>query len=96
MRIRPLVWLSGGRINWRTIQIIQDAGYADAYRIRHPGEPGLTLPTSRPHVRLDYVFVPQHDIDRLLACDVVRDAAAPAASDHFPVVADFRLDGPDR
>ena len=35
----PLVWLSGGRIRWRTIQIVLDAGYVDAFR--------RCIPTSR-------------------------------------------------
>jgi endonuclease/exonuclease/phosphatase family metal-dependent hydrolase len=92
MRVRPLVWLSGGRIRWRTVQTVLDAGYADAFRLKHPDDPGNTLPASNPHVRLDYVFVPANDRSRLVACDVVRDQAAVLASDHLPVVADFRLD----
>jgi exodeoxyribonuclease-3 len=91
MRIRPLVWLSGGRIRWRTIQTVLDAGYVDAFRQVHPGDPGHTLPTSHPHVRLDYVFVPRPHSARLSACNVVRDSIAVSASDHFPVVADFDL-----
>jgi len=31
-RLRPFVWLSGGRIRWRTIQTVLDAGYVDARR----------------------------------------------------------------
>jgi exodeoxyribonuclease III len=92
MRLRPLVWLTGGRIRWRTIQTVLDAGYVDAYRLKHPQDPGPTLPTSNPHLRLDYVFVPQPYSDRVLACDVVRHAEAVRASDHFPVVADLVLD----
>ena len=88
-RLRPLVWLSGGRIKWRTIQTVIDAGYCDAFRILHPEDPGMTMPTWDPHVRLDYVFVPQAFRERLVACEVVRDGEVTAASDHFPVVADF-------
>jgi exodeoxyribonuclease III len=88
-RLRPLVWLSGGRIKWRTIQTVIDAGYCDAFRILHPDDPGMTMPTWDPHVRLDYVFVPQAFRDRLMACEVVDDGDVAAASDHFPVVADF-------
>ena len=91
MRIRPLVWLSGGRIKWRTIQTVLDAGYVDAFRQAHPHDPGHTLPTSQPHVRLDYVFVPGPHAARLSACSVVREPAAVSASDHFPVVADFEV-----
>ena len=92
LRLRPLVWLSGGRIRWRTIQTVLDAGYADAYRLKHPTEPGPTLPTTNPHVRLDYVFVPQHYAPRVLACQVVHHPDAALASDHFPVVADLNGD----
>ena len=89
LRLRPLVWLGGGRIRWRTIQTVLDAGYADAYRLFHPDSAGLTMPTWDPHVRLDYMFVPDGFADRVIRCDVVASAEAAAASDHFPVVADF-------
>jgi endonuclease/exonuclease/phosphatase family metal-dependent hydrolase len=83
------VWLSGGRIRWRTVQIVLDNGYVDAFRVLHPTESGATMPTARPHVRLDYVFVPRAFTSRLIRCDVVRGPDAEAASDHYPVVADF-------
>jgi exodeoxyribonuclease-3 len=89
LRLRPFVWMSGGRVRWRTIQTVLDAGYVDAYRLKHPLEPGATLPTSDPYLRLDYVFVPKSYIDRVLDCDIVRHRDAVTASDHFPVVADF-------
>jgi exodeoxyribonuclease-3 len=92
LRLRPLVWLGGGPIRWRTIQTVLDAGYEDAYRHCHPDATGWTMPTWDPHVRLDYVFVPNEFADRLLRCDVVASAEAAAASDHFPVVADLRMD----
>lgn len=91
-RYRPLMWLSGGSVRWRTIQTVIDEGYVDAFKLLHPEEPGMTLPTTDPHVRLDYVFVPKAHAGRLIACDVVRDPTAVGASDHFPVVADFRVD----
>jgi exonuclease III len=86
------VWLSGGRIRWRTVQTVLDAGYIDGYRVKHADDPGLTLPTSGPHVRLDYVFVPHQFAERIVACDVVRYPEASLASDHFPVMADFQID----
>jgi endonuclease/exonuclease/phosphatase family metal-dependent hydrolase len=88
-RLRPFIWLSGGRVKWRTIQMVLDAGYVDAYRRSHTGEIGHTFPTSDPHIRLDYVFVPAAFADRVIACDVVRHPDAAGASDHFPVVADL-------
>jgi exodeoxyribonuclease III len=92
LRLRSLVWLSGGRVRWRTIQTVLDAGYLDSYRLKHPQEPGPTLPTPNPHLRLDYVFVPQRYAERVLACHVVKHPEAAKASDHFPVVADLRDD----
>jgi endonuclease/exonuclease/phosphatase family metal-dependent hydrolase len=88
-RLRPLVWLSGGRVKWRTIQMVHDAGYRDAYTLRHFQEIGYTFPTWDPHLRLDYVFVPDAFAERVITCDVVRHADTPSASDHFPVVADL-------
>jgi endonuclease/exonuclease/phosphatase family metal-dependent hydrolase len=90
-RLRPLVWLSGGRVKWRTIHTVLAAGYVDAFRARHPDDPGMTMPSWDPHVRLDYVFVPAAFADRISAIDVVRDPGAAAASDHLPVVADLAV-----
>jgi exodeoxyribonuclease-3 len=96
LRVRPFVWMTGGRIRWRAIQTVLDAGYADAFRSLHPDDPGMTLPTSNPHVRLDYVFVPQQYRARVVSCAVVRDPSAVDASDHFPVVADLQVDAEPR
>jgi exodeoxyribonuclease-3 len=92
LRLRPFVWLSGGRIKWRTIQTVLDAGYVDAFRMKHPDDPGVTMPAPNPHVRLDYVFVPAAFQDRVAACDVVRHPDTLIASDHLPVTADLRLE----
>lgn len=91
-RLRALVWFSGGRIRWRTIAVVLNAGYVDGYRRLHPDDPGLTFPVWDPHVRLDYVFLPAGETARLRSCRVVRHEAAPAASDHFPVLAELRAD----
>lgn len=93
LRLRPFLWLSGGRVRWQTIQAVLDASYVDAYRLKHVTDPGFTLPTGDPHVRLDYVFVPQPYAGRVLACDVVRHSDAVRASDHFPIVTDLDMDG---
>ena len=90
-RLRTLVWLSGGRIQWQTIKAILAANYADGFRLLHPDRSGVTFPTWAPHIRLDYVFLPQPLAGRLRACDVVTDHGAPEASDHFPLVADLDL-----
>jgi exodeoxyribonuclease-3 len=88
-RLRALVWLSGGRIQWKTISTILAAGYADGFRMLHADVPGVTFPTWNPHIRLDYVFVPMEEAWRLRACRVVRDAPTREASDHFPLLADI-------
>jgi endonuclease/exonuclease/phosphatase family metal-dependent hydrolase len=92
LRLRPFVWMSGGRIRWRTVQTVLDAGYVDGFRSKHADDPGLTLPTPTPHIRIDYVFVPAPFAGRVAACDVVRHPQANQASDHFPVVADLVMD----
>jgi exodeoxyribonuclease III len=90
-KVRATMWLSGGEVRWRTIQIVRDAGYVDAFRSLHPDDPGLTLPTSKPQVRLDYLFVPSAHLTRVAACEVVRSEAAQQASDHFPLLAQLEI-----
>jgi len=46
------------------------------------------------HVRLDYVFTPERYASRIADCRVVLDGAdAKAASDHYPLFAQFADDG---
>ena len=85
-RLRVLSWVLGGKIRWRTVQILLDAGYVDGYRKLHP-EAGFTFPTWRPHIRLDYVFLPGSSAERLSQCEVLTGPEAVAASDHFPLLA---------
>ena len=85
-RLRALVWLSGGTVRWRTIQIVLDGGYVDAYRSTHPGVPGFTFPTWDPHARLDYVFVPLTHSARVQSCEVMGVAGVGDASDHLPLL----------
>jgi len=91
-RLRALVWLSGGTIRWRTIQLVLNAGYVDAYRVLHGGDAGYSFPTWAPHVRLDYLFTPSGFASRIRACEIFNHPAAPAASDHLPLVADVEVD----
>ena len=94
-RLRALVYLSGGQIRWRTVHTILDAGYADVYRDTHGLDPqgatisGFTFPTWGPHVRLDYVFVPTVFRERITSCEVFMHDAAQAASDHYPLIAEW-------
>jgi exodeoxyribonuclease III len=90
-RLRALVWLSGGNIRWRTIQLVLDAGYVDAYRLLHGSDVGYTFPTWAPHVRLDYFFTPAAFGPRVRRCDIVPHAGAAAASDHLPLLAEVEF-----
>ena len=92
-RYRALAMLLGGRVTYRTIQIMLDEGYLDSYRRLNTGH-GFTFPTWDPHVRLDYVFVPKGYADRVRSCTVMTDVpGASTASDHFPLLAEIELDG---
>ena len=90
-RLRALVWLSGGQVRWRTIQIVLDAGYIDAYRSTHPNVPGFTFPTWDPHVRLDYLFVPARHARHLLSCEIMDVPGARDASDHLPLMSELEV-----
>jgi endonuclease/exonuclease/phosphatase family metal-dependent hydrolase len=90
-RVKAALWLSGGRVRWRTIRLMLEYGYADVFRAMHPADPGLTLPTAAPQVRLDYLFVPSPDVERVTRCEVVRSDAARDASDHFPLLAELAV-----
>jgi exodeoxyribonuclease-3 len=89
--IRGLVWLSGRDLQRDTIQHIKDSGYIDVYRTLHPDVKGYTFPVWDPHVRLDYLFVPKPFVDRLKLCEVINDAEAAKASDHFPLLAQLEF-----
>lgn len=86
-RLRALVWLSGGSVRWRTIQIILDAGYVDAYRTSYPGVSGFTFPTWDPHARLDYFFTPLKYSAHVRSCEIVDVPGVREASDHLPLMA---------
>lgn len=76
----------------RAIELILTAGYLDCFRALHPAdvEPGYTFPTDAPWLRLDYIFASPEMAARLHAGGLVAGATAAAASDHFPVWAEFR------
>ena len=90
--IRGLVWISGRDIQRETIQLMRDSGYLDGYRTLHPDEKGYTFPVWDPHLRLDYLFLPQQFAGRLLHCEVVTKAAKTKASDHIPLLAQVQFD----
>ena len=86
--IRALVWLSGRDIQRETIGIMREAHYVDGYRFLYPEEKGYTFPVWDPHLRLDYVFLPERFSERLISCQVINEPApVTVASDHFPLMA---------
>lgn len=90
-RLRALVWLSGGQVRWRTIQAVLDSGYRDAFRHLHPDRVGYTFPSWNPHVRLDYLFVPESMLTAVRRCEVREHADLRHASDHLPIYGELRL-----
>lgn len=90
--IRAMVWLSGRDISRETIQLALDEGYVDAWRLLHPKDAGFTFPTWDPHVRLDYVFVPERDAERVAVCEVLftPEELVREASDHAPILVEVR------
>jgi exodeoxyribonuclease-3 len=88
--IRGLVWLSGRDIQRETIQLMKDSGYADGYRLLHPSVKGYTFPVWDPHLRLDYVFLPNSFAERLVHSEVIAEPAIVAtASDHLPLLSEL-------
>jgi endonuclease/exonuclease/phosphatase family metal-dependent hydrolase len=84
-RLRAVTWLTGRRIRWKTISLMLDAGYVDAYRLMEPTSPGYTFPTWDPHLRLDYAFMPSALADRVRSCRVIHTSTTTGASDHLPL-----------
>ena len=78
-KVRATVWLSGGRIRWRTTQVVKDAGYADAFRILHP------LHKHRPvHGKIESIEREQgskafEKVDAILVVGDLFDTATPTA-----------------
>jgi endonuclease/exonuclease/phosphatase family metal-dependent hydrolase len=75
---------------------MREAGYADSYAQLHPDPRtrAFTCPLPTPAGRIDYVFASPAMASRLVACEVLEDApGCPVmrASDHAPIVAEFRL-----
>lgn len=84
-RLRAVTWLTGSRIRWRTIALMLEAGYVDAFRLVEPDGRGYTFPTWDPHLRLDYAFMPANLSGTLRSCRVLQSEATKRASDHLPL-----------
>ena len=90
-RLRPLVWLSGGSIRWKTIAAVLAAGYADVWRGLHPEGDGADVPDLGPaspaglRVRAGRGRGARGRLRGRHGPDTIR------ASDHHPLVAEIEL-----
>lgn len=83
------------RIRRDTIAHLLGLGYTDCYR-RLNDDDGFTCATWMPAARIDYQLADRELARRLIDCSLIGgdgwpDPDAAAASDHLPVVAEFRL-----
>ena len=84
--LRLLLRFDGG-IHTLVQDRLAEAGWVDAFRHLHPGEPGYTLPALSPQVRLDYALVPPPLLSSVSVCAPAEDAPLVArASDHLPLL----------
>jgi exodeoxyribonuclease III len=84
-RLRPFVWLSGGRIRWQVVAMLLEAGYVDVAAACGAADTP-TFPTWGSHLRLDYAFVPRAWTGMVRSYHVVTSPAdVRRASDHHPI-----------
>jgi endonuclease/exonuclease/phosphatase family metal-dependent hydrolase len=93
---RAMDRLLGRLIERWTVERLVRERYVDCYRAVHPRARGLTCATWQLAARVDYVFATRDLAGHVLNADVVGgrtwpDSDAGAASDHFPVVAEFSV-----
>jgi endonuclease/exonuclease/phosphatase family metal-dependent hydrolase len=74
----------------QVIALLLEAGYQDCYRNLHPGEQGYTSHTDALALRVDYILASPALAQRLQSCNVIRGGLAQQASDHYPLLAEFR------
>jgi endonuclease/exonuclease/phosphatase family metal-dependent hydrolase len=95
-RSRAVDRVLGGTIERGTVARLLDSGYVDCFRHLHPRAHGYTCATWMPAARIDYIFADRLMASTLRRCEVVGgrlwpDREATAASDHYPVVAEFSV-----
>jgi endonuclease/exonuclease/phosphatase family metal-dependent hydrolase len=93
---RAMDRLLGRLIERWTVERLLKEGYVDCYRRVHPRARGLTCATWQPSARVDYIFATPDLAQHVVGADVVGgrtwpDADAAVASDHYPVVVDFKV-----
>lgn len=81
-----------GLVPTHAIAAILDAGYIDAFQAVHgEDEPGLTMSTQTPSLRVDYIFLSGDLAGRLKNAGVHYERLARYASDHWPLWADLDI-----
>jgi endonuclease/exonuclease/phosphatase family metal-dependent hydrolase len=94
LRLRPFVWLSGGRIRWQVVTRLLESGYVDVAATCE-SVPTPTFPTWGPHLRLDYAFVPRAMAGRVRGYRVITGpAGVERASDHLPILVEMDVGQP--
>jgi hypothetical protein len=76
-----------------SINVLRKAGYIDCFRLKNPKDPGFTCPAASLAGRIDYIFASPELAERLSSSYVVTEGngfRGDQASDHLPVVAEFR------
>ncbi len=90
--VKASVILQGGLLARQVIGRLRAKGFLDCFRTVHETEPGFTLPTAPPRVRLDYFFVSRALRPNLRACEVIANSVSvKAASDHLPVMMELEM-----
>ena len=93
VRMRRVMALQVGLIFRLAIPRLLKAGYVDCFRRLHSQDDGFTWMPGNRTTRYDYIMAAPHLVPALRACRVVDDAPqVNVASDHFPLVAQFKLE----
>jgi len=91
--LKWIIYLQGNRVYHFSIAKLLSAGFTDCFRALNSDQ-GFTLPPPSPNSRLDYVFANATMKPYLKKCWVVREPdSVNHASDHYPVMAEFRFRG---
>ena len=89
--IRILLRFDGG-IRTEAMSSIAAGGFADAFRLLHPDDPGFTMPSTEPSVRLDYIMLGSGIRPLLRSCELMNAGRESAlATDHLAVLAELGL-----
>jgi exonuclease III len=93
-RMRRIMALQFNYIPRLALPRLLKAGYVDCFRRLHPGVDGFTWMPGNRTTRYDYILANPAIAPKLHSCRVVAEIEAVCtASDHFPLMAEFILEG---